>query len=184
MVNAELNRNRLSFLEFINSTSAFFANDETDQKKIVVRLAFWESPANIISMKESSLRTGKRCAMIGFWLFIAGYIFVGIAIGVGIPHVFATQNAAGISDATHLGNAIGQMLLGALFAELVLVAGLVFVFTALLKFQYRTRKFFYFNIVCGVLLLGTPLFVVGIFQLIYCIVKRREFFPSQPLAVR
>ncbi len=67
-------------------------------------------------------------------------------------------------------------LLLAIFGLVIGVVGLVLLIIALVKFRYRAEWFFWFLIIYGGLLIGTPF---GIFFLVYCLVHRRDFFPSQ-----
>jgi hypothetical protein len=145
------------------------------------------SPKQTVATNVHPMPKGKLLAIIGTVLQLAPCIWV-VAYVVTVVRMFKTAGRSPTVDLHQplkfledtvaemnsiLGNALVLMLVGLGLG----IAGLVLLIIALTSSRYREEWFFWFLIVYGVLLLGGfPIgTAVGVFFIVYCLTKRREF---------
>jgi hypothetical protein len=150
-----------------------------------------EMPSQI--QKHESTKN-NRLAIIGVALQLGNSVFffayfVGLAKELGLlrdlPSKMAQPNSI---DLKHLFdpllielNQLQNIWIGVLIASgigiLIGIVGLILMLIALIKQQYRAEWFFWFLIIYSLILFGTFPFgtIFGIFFLVYCLTKRREF---------
>jgi hypothetical protein len=141
---------------------------------------------------------GRTLAMVGTFLqlgpsiWIIAYvsvIFRLLALAGEVPHSTSQAGLAGVTELVRTVSGIyskmlsiyGDALLLVLIGLVAGLVGLILLSVALVSFRYRAEWFFWFLVVYGVVLLGAfPCFgaAIGIFLIVYCLTKRREFFPQ------
>jgi biopolymer transport protein ExbB/TolQ len=118
--------------------------------------------------------TGRKLAKIGAWMQLA--LLIGVAGSViGMMQAFDALEASapGVGDPTRLSAAIGHVLWSTLIGFVISVIGGILICIALLGTSYRSRWFFWFLILDG---LVHPF---GIFFIVFALIKRQEFFTAR-----
>ena len=124
---------------------------------------------NIVATKRGAL-----LAKTGAWM--QSIQILGWAITVW--NMMRAFEVLGKSHANQpaLGDATSGLLYALSAGYAVGILGCVFLTLAITRYHYRARWVFWFLVTYGVLL--TPF---GIFFLIFCVLKQREFLRSQPV---
>jgi len=138
-------------------------------------------------IQTSKVSKAKTFAIVGTFLQLAPIIWV-VGYFVSIYRIFALMTNA---PANIIGKGINAYLeipsqeLAIMKSELWLIvigvviglAGLVFLLISLTSLRYRAEWFFWFLMIYGLMLCGAFPFgtIFGIFFLVYCLTKRREF---------
>ena len=138
-------------------------------------------------IQTSKVSKAKTFAIVGTFLQLAPIIWV-VGYFVSIYRIFALITNA---PANIIGKGINAYLeipsqeLAIMKSELWLIvigvviglAGLVFLLISLTSLRYRAEWFFWFLMIYGLMLCGAFPFgtIFGIFFLVYCLTKRREF---------
>lgn len=123
---------------------------------------------------SNSQNTGRKLAKIGAWMQLA--ILIGVTgTVIGMMQAFDALEAAtpSVGDPAGMSAAIGHVLWSTLIGLIISIIGGILMCIALLGTHYRARWFFWFLILDG---LVHPL---GIFFIVFALIKRREFFPEK-----
>jgi hypothetical protein len=127
---------------------------------------------------------GRRSALIGAWLSAAPIVLAILFTPLWLDLVQELNKRQ--APAAFWDQYLPRILTFAIPSTLALVAGLVFILIALIGHRYRSRWFFWFLLVYGVV---TGLGLIAPFGLtLFCVLRRREFFlpaatlPHQPPA--
>lgn len=100
---------------------------------------------------------------------------------IGMVRAFGVRAGHGISDPQALSGAVSEVLWMTFAGVLLGIIGLILCIIAATAARYRAQWFFWFLVIYGALLFfsypyGTPF---GLFFVVYCLAKRKEFFPSR-----
>jgi hypothetical protein len=146
-----------------------------------------ETPPILQPTQKSKKSLGKILAIFGTILQLAPFIWV-VAYLVTSFRLFILADSPTPIDVKHpfdaynammgkMNSIVGEGLLIFLFGLFVGLVGLVFLIVALTVSRYRAEWFFWFLLIYGLILcVGFPFTTAfGIFFLVYCLTKRREF---------
>lgn len=125
----------------------------------------------------------KIIALTGAVLQI-GWIIGALGTVTGVQHAFSTLSKSGIGDPEALSKSIGKALPSLGIGFSLSLIGLILICTSLFILRYRSKWFFYFCVIYGLLLL--PAFPVGtslgLCFLVFCLSRKQEFFQNSPAA--
>jgi hypothetical protein len=145
------------------------------------------APPVLQATENFTSQTGKVLAMVGTALQLAPFIWV-IAYLVTFTRLVNLANNPKPVDLSHpldafnatmsqMDSIMGDGAILLLIGLLVGFIGLIFLIVSLTVSRYRAEWFFWFLMIYGLILCGAFPFgtVFGIFFLVYCLTKRREF---------
>ncbi|MDZ4404332.1 hypothetical protein [Prosthecobacter sp.] len=126
---------------------------------------------------------GAFIAKLGAWLQLVQLYGVAIVVA-SMNRAFRELGSNGGADPTKLSAAIGEILIGVFSGIIIALPGLLLIIIAITALRYRAVWMFWFLCIYGGLMTFSYLFPVGLFFLIYALVKKDEFLrlqqPSAP----
>lgn len=123
-----------------------------------------------------SAQRGSFIAKLGAWLQLAQIIGLGGTV-IGMMKAFRVLGTAGTSDPAKLSRAIGEVLTSTFIGIAVAFIGVILVIIAITAHRYRAVWMFWFLCIYGGLMIFSYFFPIGLFFLIYALVKKDEFLP-------
>ncbi|HSI14422.1 MAG TPA: MotA/TolQ/ExbB proton channel family protein [Chthoniobacter sp.] len=127
-------------------------------------------------MEAEHRERGKALAVVGAVLQLGPVIGV-MATSIGMLHSFGVLAQENVSDPRALAGKMGEVLIFTLLGFLVGLIGLILIFVALVRSQYRARWLYWILVADGFLYqIAFPIgSLVGIGLLVYCFTHRAEF---------
>lgn len=125
---------------------------------------------------KSDPNPGPILAKIGAWLQVSQIIGFGLAFSAMSKAAPANPNAADTTVAPEvLSAAMGQAIQYLLIGIGVSVLGIMMIIMSAVIFRYRAAWFFRFLCIYGGAMILSHMMPLGIFLLIFAILKRNEF---------
>jgi hypothetical protein len=126
---------------------------------------------------SNPVETGRKLAKIGAWMQLA--ILAGMAgTAIGMMHAFETLGTSGVGDPGELSKAIGEVLWSTAAGIGVAMIGALLTCISILGMRYRAAWLFWFLILDGIAWTAT-LPPLGLFFIMFALIKRHEFFPER-----
>lgn len=133
---------------------------------------------------ETSLapQRGAFIAKLGAWLQLAQVVGMGGTI-IGMMKSFRVLSDSGTTDPRRLSEAIGGVLASTFAGIAVSLIGVILITIAITSHRYRTAWMFWFLCIYGGLMTFSYFLPVGLFFLIFALVKKDEFLRPQAPAL-
>ena len=132
--------------------------------------------------EPSSSNSGAFIAKLGAWLQLAQVIGLAGTVA-GMMKAFSSLKTSGTSDPEALSGAIGEVLIASAAGIAISLIGIILVLIAITACRYRAVWMFWFLCLYGGLMIFSYFFPFGLFFLIYALVKKEEFLPTQAPAL-
>jgi hypothetical protein len=130
-----------------------------------------------VLLSHVAMTKGALLARIGVWMQVAQ--LVGVAFSVWcLMRGLNIIGTTGVDGPTSLSIAIGAVLDSMPASLAAGLIGCILLTISITTYRYREKWIFWFLVTYGVLF--TPF---GLFFLIYCLIKRKEFLQPVPIAV-
>jgi len=134
-------------------------------------------------MMNTSPSFGRITALVGA-IFQIGWVIGAFGTVIGVQHAFSTLSRSGIGDPEALSKSIGKALPSLCIGFSLSLIGLILICISLFILKYRSKWFFYFCVIYGLILLpGFPVgTALGLFFLVFCLSRKQEFLQNIPAA--
>jgi biopolymer transport protein ExbB/TolQ len=133
-------------------------------------------------MEEASgVKLGRRLALIGGWMQLGPVVGL-LGTVIGMMRAFSVLGGSGMStDPGQMAAAVGEVLIFTLIGLLLSTTGLVLMALAFFVYRYREPWMWRLLLIFALLIvwvypMGT---VQGLVVLIFCLMKRKDFFPPK-----